>query len=434
MGFEPGYALGDEMGADIFLEGASLEDALGEAKSIYPKHTPLLYDGDLFTVAEEGGLDMTPGREMVPNARDLVDAALDKSGLPYMTADEVMRISEEEAHATLLPYFRRKILSGRYKGQYNQAFDTVTKMKANFMTANAKLDKGSKESKILAKMGIPPGRSLGPNLLPHALVGEISRKKKLSMAGTPNRQINFCVGSNKACRATCLVYSGQNPVADAQVPTKLGRSEALLREPYAWARMFVAACARHERICRDKDLACYVRPNVLSDIPWEMVFPDLFEMLPTISFYDYTKVPGRVERENYDLTFSFSGTNTKQTYEELRAGKRIAVVFWLERPCLRFKAPCDTPADLTFMGRQVIDGDHHDFRPLDPPGSVVGLSYKVPKVKGVRMPKPPKMAQKFVVPTFRDSDTGALIVAGTPAQLGAEEVFEDSAPNLLEET
>lgn len=84
------------------------------------------------------------------------------------------------------------------------------------------------------------------------------------------------------------------------------------------------------------------------------------------------------------------------------------------------------------MGQRVIDGDPHDFRPLDPAPSVIGLTYKVPTVAGTRHQRPPKSASKFVIPTFRDTDTGALIVAGTPAQLGAEEVFEHAAPTEVE--
>lgn len=421
--FEAGFALGDYFGPEYFLEGAELDDALGEAERLYPKHTPIMFDGDLYTVGQEGGEDFTPNRR----GQSLVAVAHERSGLGTFYADTVMAMTADEAHQRLLPFFKMRIKSGAHKGKIVKAYDTAAKMKKIFLTANAKLMKAKK-----GLAGVPPGISRGPNLLPHALVGELTKKRRLSLLET-NKRLNFCVGSNKACRSTCLVYSGNNPVADKQVPAKLARSEALLREPVAWLRMFAEAINWHVDYCNKKGLVPYVRPNVLSDIPWELVFPDMFELFPDLWFYDYTKVPGRsAPRRNYDLTFSFSGTNGIATEHELSRGHRIAVVFWLQKPCSRYQHPCDSPSELTFLGQRVIDGDPHDFRPLDPPGSVIGLSYKIPTVKGKRFAKPPEGADKFVIPTFRDKDTGALLVAGTPAQLGAEEVFEHAAPSELE--
>lgn len=426
MSFEAGFALGDSFGPEVFLGGADLGDALAEAAVVYPKHTSVLFDGDLYTVEREGGDRFEPNL----TRKGMAAMAHKRSGLGTYGIDQVMSMSVAEAHRLLEPFFRIRIRSGAHKGKIVVAYETAAKMRRKFLTANAKLMKGVK-SKIA---GVAPGISRGPNLLPHALVGELSRKRKLGLV--PKDRVDFCVGSNEACRSTCLIYAGNNPVADKQVNIKLARSEALLREPVAWLRMFMAAIEYHLEYSAKRDLVPYVRPNVLSDIPWERVFPGMFELFPDLSFYDYTKVAGReIKAPNYDMTFSFSGTNSGQVESELRRGLRIAVVFWLPKPCSRHpKPPCDSPADLTFLGQQVIDGDHHDFRPLDPPGSVIGLSYKVPLVKGQRYTKPPPGADKFVIPTFRDTDTGALIVAGTPAQLGAAEVFEDSSPTTVEVT
>lgn len=130
--------------------------------------------------------------------------------------------------------------------------------------------------------------------------------------------------------------------------------------------------------------------------------------------------------------------------------------------------------DLTFMGQRVLDGDCHDFRSLDPGRSIIGLTYKVPLVpryvldENERQPftmnellKKVKLGKdverltsmkkgdaiivgghhirriarkltipdesKFIIRTTYDTSSGALIVAGTPSQLGAS-VFEDVAP------
>jgi hypothetical protein len=320
-------------------------------------------------------------------------------------------------------------------------------MKKNFLTANAKLMKAARGGASGARAGL----SRGPNLMPHQLARELSKRK------LPMTKLGFCVGSNKACRATCLLYSGNNPMADRASPAKLSRSQSLLLEPVAWMRMFCESIKWHVDWCTKpstrlpgeinkifgddadkmgrKKLVPYVRPNVLSDIPWEMVFPDLFHLFPRLQFYDYTKVPCRsAGADNYDLTFSFNGDNIDWVRTELRRGHRVAVVFWIERPCgvRGIKPPCSKIEELTFMGRPVLNGDKHDFRSLDPPGSIIGLTYKVPTVEGERHQRPPKIARKFVIETRRDTETGALIVPGTPAQLGAELVFEHAPPNTLE--
>jgi hypothetical protein len=84
---------------------------------------------------------------------------------------------------------------------------------------------------------------------------------------------------------------------------------------------------------------------------------------------------------NYHLTFSRSETNEDKAVELLGQGNNVAVVF-AERPA-------------TWHGFDVIDGDEHDLRHLDPQadltplgfwstgrnGRVVGLSPKGRKAK-----------------------------------------------------
>ncbi|MCP4242354.1 MAG: hypothetical protein GY772_17505 [bacterium] len=475
--FEAGFTFGDSGGPEVFLEGATFGDAIDEAEKIYPRHTPVVFDGDLFTVGQEGGENFVPNR-----ATSMPRVAHERSGLGTYDAFAIRdSMTEREAHALLLPYFTTTHVGGRKSlvGKQVKQYLTVTKMREAFMTANAKLTKGEAG---YTELGVPPSLSMGPNLLPHSLLEEATlptgtrpiistpalRKKvfplakPFSLPKVPGG-VNVCVGSNDACRSTCLLYSGNNPTADSQTMVKLARSTALVMEPEAWIRMWMASIERHVGIAQRDDKVPYIRPNVLSDIPWELICPTIFEMFPELSFYDYTKVAGRRERSNYDLTFSFSGTNMRHTEQELEEGKTVAVVYWLPGACLKKGAPkalvkkyaryvggsgprpdCAMVEDYTFLGRPVITGDLHDFRPLDPPGSVVGLTYKIPKVKGKEMREPPASARKFamvpnarpakmLVPTFRDKSTGAIIVAGTPDQLGAGLVFSGSPAGTVME-
>jgi hypothetical protein len=124
------------------------------------------------------------------------------------------------------------------------------------------------------------------------------------------------------------------------------------------------------------------------------------------------------------LTFSFNGHNWKACEREMDRGLGGAVVFW---------KPKTIPiTDIVFRGRKVtVDGNVHDLRPLDPPGALVGLDYRVPLIEGERLTKPPRWAKKFVVPAFRDRLSGLVVIPQTPASTGAERALKHAEPKLV---
>jgi len=93
---------------------------------------------------------------------------------------------------------------------------------------------------------------------------------------------------------------------------------------------------------------------------------------PSVTFYDYTKVPNRAlfhaGDPSYRITFSYSGRNADDALRVLAAGGNVAVVFATPR-----KGALPT----TWWGAPVIDGDVTDLRFLDPTGGmIVGLRFK----------------------------------------------------------
>ena len=109
----------------------------------------------------------------------------------------------------------------------------------------------------------------------------------------------------------------------------------------------------------------------------EGMYRNLFEVFPLVQFVDYTKNPHRMAKQakgahwpsNYYLTFSHAGaSNLEACREVLAAGGNVAVVFGENLPA-------------TFLGAEVINGDEHDLRHLDPRGVVVGLLPKGLKAK-----------------------------------------------------
>jgi hypothetical protein len=117
-----------------------------------------------------------------------------------------------------------------------------------------------------------------------------------------------------------------------------------------------------------------VRLNGTSDLSPEqfhLAGKNILELFPEVQFYDYTKVYKRIfllpKYSNYDLTFSYSGTNMIEVMDALENSVRAAVVFE------------EVPAK--FMGRTVIDGDLYDMRYVDAGDVIVGLKYKKVRTK-----------------------------------------------------
>ncbi len=95
-----------------------------------------------------------------------------------------------------------------------------------------------------------------------------------------------------------------------------------------------------------------VRLNGTSDIS-----PKLFEAVdkfPDVKFYDYTKILNRAAliRENYHLTFSYSGYNDRECNEAINQGLNVSIVV-------------DGPQPKTFNGVPVFSMDETDLRPFD---------------------------------------------------------------------
>ncbi len=121
-----------------------------------------------------------------------------------------------------------------------------------------------------------------------------------------------------------------------------------------------------------------IRLNGTSDIKWENIgfeykgksYNNIMELFPDIQFYDYTKMPNRVNNNlpiNYDLTFSYSGVESYSKYvkEAINNNMRIAVVF---------KNKSNIPD--YFMDMPVISGDNSDIRHIDPKGHIIALYAK----------------------------------------------------------
>lgn len=248
------------------------------------------------------------------------------------------------------------------------------------------------------------------------------RRSLFGMEDTrPPVESNLCAGSSAMCRQSCLAFSGHNANNDYGVMRKFALTQALVREPEA----FVALLSESIRLFKRKTSSCVmpmVRLNVLSDVPWEVIAPWIFEEHSDLQFYDYTKVEGRTPPKNYDLTFSFSGENPQQVDKELARGRRVAVVFGaiVDDPKKKGAKKLIDPRPDQLHGQTtavykggaqypVIDGDSIDTRPLDPGGVIVGLTWKPPLIKDNKIDPAAFVAQGW----YQD---GAYMMPHTPRQ------------------
>jgi len=174
-------------------------------------------------------------------------------------------------------------------------------------------------------------------------------------------EVNVCPYSTRECRDTCLATAGHGRWQSAQ-DGRAARTTFFQRYPHSAHALLVgeieAAVRRFGHI--------RMRLNVLSDLDWENIWPDLFG-IPGVQFYDYTKNWSRESTDAYHLTYSAS---ERTKVEDLRLtvsqGRNVAVV-----------VPTETMArQSTWHGLPAVCGDDSDDRTLDPRGCVVLLKAK----------------------------------------------------------
>lgn len=189
-------------------------------------------------------------------------------------------------------------------------------------------------------------------------------------ASVPYGGRNLCRNSVPGCRAACWGRRGRfSPGSDAE-NAQLWRSLLWLYCPDAFKLCLSCSVERHAQSAYRAGLTAGVRLNGTSDIPWEREFPELFAEFRNVQFYDYTKRPERFASLplNYDLTFSFSGSNWRECLRLLQADRaRVAVVFEHAHSVIR----CGE-----WQGWPVVPGDESDMRPDDPTGVIVALAPK----------------------------------------------------------
>ena len=305
-----------------------------------------------------------------------------------------------------------------------------------------------KQAKVLASVDNTYD-SMGLSLTPHVT----SFRQPWYRGSQDNSAPSLCLYSTPECRAVCLVNTGQRKMETGAYARSFEYSKALQEDPAAFMRVFFSASieAMLHAPRMVGGMRRFLRANVMSDLPWELLAPGFMEevcaqarrfaneefgirwrsLKDGQAWYDYSKVPYRKTNRNiYDLTYSFMG-HVPWFIDTVESGGRSAVVFVLRESDLRERAgevpsyyKRDPGAALkavarkvwagkagpvipeeyypwTFYDLPVWNGDMSDIRSLDPTDvSVVGLSYKpaMYKVGGLGVNREGKQKKFSLVP------------------------------------
>jgi hypothetical protein len=204
------------------------------------------------------------------------------------------------------------------------------------------------------------------------------------------------------CTGPCLTNSGRS-LGISPSSMMIHRSRLAKRVLYTFRREeFLSNLSRELRLAvkraEEKGHQLIARLNVISDINWFAMHPEIFTSNPEIQFMDYTKNHKAYDAfrageypKNYHLTFSRDGKwNEPKCLEILASGGTCTAVFHVKYSSNGSKDPL--PA--TYLGFPVFDGDTDDMRFKDPAGHWIGLRAKgkartdVPRVGGFVIPMP----------------------------------------------
>lgn len=439
----PGYAVIDEDGVAFHID-ETYDGALSIASRAIPD-ADIWYEGPppwdeeadqtRAIAANAKVIQLRPKR---PSFEDEPRRAMSLIGLKPMNSDAIESLSLADAHEALRPFFPTSRTGSDNAVRKIHTYDTPSAMAERMFGENHKLVKSSRGD-------VPKSQSTGLNLMPsnnwrrediERIVDVATSKYGIqSVKLPPGARTTLCASATAQCKASCLVFSGQNLNDRYNTIKKLSLTMGLFHEPLAFMRMLYEAIANWSRTCACENSVPFLRLNVYSDVPWELLIPDMFDRFRDVRFYDYTKVAGRMPFHageypipNYDLTFSYAGTPANLDaidYEVRQNRRRIAVTFATvgtsrhiahgkliptqpPRPgsketAHRWPRVPEVGLPRDFMGMTVIDGDQSDFRPYDPGACVVGLRWKIPQSQQVTAAK----ARLFIVPGYLVRDAGA---------------------------
>jgi len=209
-------------------------------------------------------------------------------------------------------------------------------------TANPKIQKGTKKGFLTFILHLAPADLSGKEVCPKRTAG---------------------------CTAACLNTAGRGGMFKRGENTnmiqkaRIRKTNLFFEDRDTFMEYLVADINKAIKFAAKMSLTPVFRLNGTSDLAWEKYTAaygmNIFELFPTVQFYDYTKVLVRkvAQYANYHLTFSKADGNDADCQQALLQGMNVATVF------------DEIPAGM-------FSADETDLRFLDPKVGVIGLKAK----------------------------------------------------------
>ena len=197
---------------------------------------------------------------------------------------------------------------------------------------------------------------------------------------------NTCSNASYGCGLNCLTQSGHgerhmqtNGVHHVHI-ARMIRTILFFEYRELFLDKLFREITNFESKAKRLGKVCGIRLNTMSDIRWENIKfnnKTFFEHFPNVSFYDYTK---DIKRDinhipNYHLTFSLNERNSLLIGLAFKKGMNVTVVIRNKKLGKEWQ---DKPTSYSIHGitKQAIDGDLHDYRPIDGKDKFVLLNPK----------------------------------------------------------
>ena len=204
----------------------------------------------------------------------------------------------------------------------------------------------------------------------------------LSLAPHYISGFNTCSGLSLGCGEACLMFTGMGQKFMIATDGEHKVAIARIIRTILWFKyrdQFKAKLLREielkQRLLAKKDISMAFRPNVFSEVKFEKLFPELFDLCKrlNIQVYDYVKDINRIVenpyKDFYSMTFSLSENNSLFIPTALKHGSNIAVVTDIPTNKARDRKSYlhSVPDTITVHGitLDTVDGDMHDARFLD---------------------------------------------------------------------
>jgi hypothetical protein len=181
---------------------------------------------------------------------------------------------------------------------------------------------------------------------------------------------NTCPKATKGCIAACLNTAGRGGMFKRGENTNMIQKARIRKtvqfffDREQFMKDLYQDIVKAKKFAEKQGLIPVFRLNGTSDLSWEKYTVgttdmNLFQLFPTVQFYDYTKVLGRKVSQypNYHLTFSKADGNDADVQKALAQGLSVVAVY--------DQIPAGVPS-----------ADETDLRFLDPRGIMLGLKAK----------------------------------------------------------